>query len=408
MKQIILPVTSKCNLNCIFCSHKGNPPSINIRYLKKNYNPLEKASKIFNSNVIIGESASKIVEGEPFIFKHIFELIKILIQNSNKVEITTSASLLSQEKIIKLSEFKDYIYLNISVNSTNQKLRKKIMGEKNLLNIKYTLKKLDEYNIKYCTSLVALNLKDNYDYIFNSLCFLKETQSEFTKIFIPGFTKIFSPEIMRVNVEKLKEKILPLRKKLPLIIEPQKIPPAVLVEGIIKNTPAFRAGLEFGDEILKINNEQVFSKSETIKKINCFQNPEIEWRRGEKKKIKKIFKQKGESSGILCIQDIDKNKFDSIKNGLNKNNGLILSEFNYDFFKSKLKKQNLIKVKNSFFGGNIQCNGLLTVSDIQKSLRKGQFNNVLLNPNFLDENFEDITGQSIYSLVISHKINPVF
>ena len=65
----VLPVTSKCNFSCLFCSHKQNPPDIKVfsvpdlslSGLIDIIDFLDKDRKI-----VIGESATNIIEGEPF------------------------------------------------------------------------------------------------------------------------------------------------------------------------------------------------------------------------------------------------------------------------------------------------------------------------------------------------------
>ena len=65
----ILPLTSRCGVSCLFCSHRYNPPGVRavffgdlemeiIRELLDLLNPKEK--------IVIGESATRLCEGEPF------------------------------------------------------------------------------------------------------------------------------------------------------------------------------------------------------------------------------------------------------------------------------------------------------------------------------------------------------
>ena len=64
----ILPLTSRCGVSCLFCSHRYNPPGVRavffgdlemeiIRELLDLLNPKEK--------IVIGESATRL-EGEPY------------------------------------------------------------------------------------------------------------------------------------------------------------------------------------------------------------------------------------------------------------------------------------------------------------------------------------------------------
>ncbi|MFO7819200.1 MAG: hypothetical protein R6V17_03080 [Halanaerobacter sp.] len=65
----ILPITSVCNLDCKFCSHKGNPPE--VKTFASGHRPLKEIRSLIDflsadRKIIIGESATKIEEGEPF------------------------------------------------------------------------------------------------------------------------------------------------------------------------------------------------------------------------------------------------------------------------------------------------------------------------------------------------------
>ncbi|MDZ7671364.1 MAG: radical SAM protein [Halanaerobiales bacterium] len=156
----ILPLTSKCNLSCIFCSHKQNPSDIeiiSIGTLKK-----EKIFELIefldpNRPIIIGESATKIIEGEPLLYPYFKEIINMVRKKytNTEIKITTNADLLDKDLLNFFEEIKN-ITLNISVNYLNSKLRKKIMGKNCNENIEKTLKLLNNFDLEYNFSMVAL------------------------------------------------------------------------------------------------------------------------------------------------------------------------------------------------------------------------------------------------------------
>src|SRR6056297_2859675 len=86
----ILPITSICRLNCIFCSHKNNPSQIEtysfghleLELIKRMVEFLDHSRP-----VIIGESASKIIEGEPFAHPDIIEILNYLRKRWPDIEI---------------------------------------------------------------------------------------------------------------------------------------------------------------------------------------------------------------------------------------------------------------------------------------------------------------------------------
>ncbi|MBP2644363.1 MAG: Radical domain protein [Firmicutes bacterium] len=61
----ILPITSGCDSHCIFCSHKNNPPEIDV--ISIGVRSVEKITQTMNyldphKVITIGESASSIIE----------------------------------------------------------------------------------------------------------------------------------------------------------------------------------------------------------------------------------------------------------------------------------------------------------------------------------------------------------
>jgi len=70
----ILPLTSVCNVSCIFCSHRQNPPGIKIYKMDHRTPEQVKSCLEFISPgapVVIGESVTRIIEGEPFLHPEI-------------------------------------------------------------------------------------------------------------------------------------------------------------------------------------------------------------------------------------------------------------------------------------------------------------------------------------------------
>ena len=68
-RKNILPLTSYCNVRCVFCSHKQNPDGVLIHRLPSL--PVAKVEELVQlldprEKVVIGESATRLVEGEPF------------------------------------------------------------------------------------------------------------------------------------------------------------------------------------------------------------------------------------------------------------------------------------------------------------------------------------------------------
>lgn len=68
-------------IKCEFCSHKNNPESI-LTYGVPNFtgSQLEELVDYLSPDrkIVIGESASRIVEGEPFLYKEFMYILKLI------------------------------------------------------------------------------------------------------------------------------------------------------------------------------------------------------------------------------------------------------------------------------------------------------------------------------------------
>jgi len=65
----VLPLTSECNMRCVFCSNRFNPPGVRVAFIRPRA-PAEVVDSLDElapaERVVIGESATRICEGEPF------------------------------------------------------------------------------------------------------------------------------------------------------------------------------------------------------------------------------------------------------------------------------------------------------------------------------------------------------
>lgn len=155
----IKPVTS-CNLNCIYCSvGEGLSSKKNDFVIEKDYlvEELEKLIDFINENTkksgrqFGGVEVHIGVQGEPFFYAPIEELIADLQKNKNihTISIDTNATLLNKEKIDQLAKY-NKLQLNFSLDAMDEKLAQKLCGTKT-----YNLKHVLEM-IKYASERVKV------------------------------------------------------------------------------------------------------------------------------------------------------------------------------------------------------------------------------------------------------------
>jgi|AntRauTorcE11897_2_1112592.scaffolds.fasta_scaffold03718_6 MoaA/NifB/PqqE/SkfB family radical SAM enzyme len=383
----ILPLTSKCNLSCIFCSHKQNPSDIeiiSIGTLKK-----EKIFELIefldpNRPIIIGESATKIIEGEPLLYPYFKEIINMTRKKytNTEIKITTNADLLDKDLLNFFEEIKN-ITLNISVNYLNSKLRKKIMGKNCNENIEKTLKLLNNFDLEYNFSMVALPKVVKYKIIEEEIIEMMKYNPQSIRVFMPGFTKN-TVDKLKFNFKDVYSNLYDLIKNIninnttPVIIEPPRLKNFDKeIIGVIKDSPADRANIKYMDKIINVNNKKVITRVDAFNKIKSLESPVLEIKRKDKILTKKLKKEKDQKSGLILDYDLSLDEIDAIKRVIDDNKEksilFLTSDLGYelinytiiDYLHFKNNTKILVKkVKNTYLKGSILSAGLLTDHDI--------------------------------------------
>lgn len=418
----ILPITSKCNLQCKFCSHFQNPPELKVKsfgnldfdFIKQMIDFLPKEGP-----VILGESATKFIEGEPLFHPKFKKIIKTIRNKwpNKEIKITTNGSFLDEKLLNFFSEITN-ISLNISLNCSSAEERNYLMNDKNGTNVFLAIKKLKKYNIKFNGSLVALPHIMGWQSIKKTILFLDKYNAETIRVFMPAFTD-YSNKEMKYDLglySKLREFVSDLNRDIitPVIFEPPYLKNLdAEIVGIIKNTAVAKSDLKTGDVIKKINGKKVFSRVDAFSSIRMLKNPELEIKRDNFNKELTLRKEENKKSGLVMYYDLSKDTFEKLKNNIfhTKANEIILvtsklakdmMEFLVEkYLKSSFAEKNfyVIDVKNKFFGGSIITAGLLTVNDIKQSLEKFNLNKkknylILLASIIFDDYGNDLIGNN--------------
>lgn len=415
-KNNILPITSACNLSCIFCSHRGNPSELEVYHT--GHIKLETIKEIASyldseEKIVIGESTTKICEGEPLLHPKFKQVIKFLRARfpETKLKITTNGSLLNAE-IIEFLAVNKPLELNLSLNSSSVQGRKKLMGDDDFKPEVISL--LKQHKLKFHGSIVAMPWIVGEKDLFETILFLAEHNALSIRVFIPGYTKLSPPEIKysELEINKIKKIIKQIKKKyqIAITLEPIRVKDLkAKVAGIIKDSPVDKAGLKSGDEIISVNQKDVFSRASAFDLIYKEENPRLEVKRNDKSLSFELKKDKSSFSGLVMNYDYSfssyKELFYELRDSQAKNilfltselatgvMGEVISLLNQDLANKNLAQQ---VVENKFFGGSIACAGLLIVSDFvnalncRKDLKK--FDLILLPSAPFDYKGDDLCG----------------
>jgi len=392
----ILPLTSRCNASCIFCSHRSNPDGLNIFY--PNDIPIQELIPLIDfldkdSPIIIGESATRLSEGEPFLYKDFNKIISLLRKKFDNTEIiiTTNGMLLNDQKIDFLSKI-GKIRLRISLNSLEH--HREIVGGDPKTPFLKIIKQLRQRNIPYTISLMYI--KEYQDDLISEMDILINEDVKEIRLLKPGYSRYLKKSFEWPD-KSFYKKIKKLRKKALIFIEPPELNSLdAEIIGIIKDSPADKAGLKTDDIIINIDGYTPISRVDCFKRLlkidSCSKLMII---RGCKKLHIDFKKNEHQRPGIAFDYDISKNDYSKIRSILENNGILATGKLAGDFFKKIFSNysENIISCVNSTFGGNIEVAGLLTLRDIQNQIPK--YSSCFIPDIMLDDNGYDLAGENI-------------
>lgn len=411
----VLPFTSACNLDCVFCSHKQNPPGLEVFTLP--HLSIDEYSEIIefldpSRKIVIGESSTRIIEGEPFCRKDAISILRLVRRRYPRtpILITTNGCFLDEPKIQELEEIMP-LEINVSVNFISPSIRKRLVGDKNKDNVLRAVELLGEHGISFNGSIVALafpgweqELKETFD-------LLQRAGARTLRIFHPGYSKYSKEKYIKIDYLKLNRFVqdIAVNYSIPIVVEPPFITNfSAVTEGVIKGSPAFESGIRKGDQILKVEGRKVVTRVDAFKKILSAAWPEIEFLRNGHLQLICLDKHRGDASGLVFKYDIDPDAIEHAVRVIIRNRSIspllvtsgmafgVITRY-FEQFQKELDIR-IIKTVNNYFGGNIDCAGLMVVADIIDTILKGDYHRdsdlILLPSIAFDHRGRDLTGRS--------------
>jgi radical SAM protein with 4Fe4S-binding SPASM domain len=208
-KEVVIEVTSQCNLDCEFCFNKnsfldnsqGRYRELDNQYIKR----------IIDSLVRNNIKEVRFTGGEPLLKQGIFELIRYAKSFGLYVRLNTNATLINKNIIKKIENYVDDIL--VPVNSYSPEKEKELTGredsfEKKINNLKLLRK--SKIPVVRCGSVATSDNIKNLEKIFR---IIKKSGIEIWEVYRP--IPIFGQENNITNEEfaLLVEKLLILRKE---------------------------------------------------------------------------------------------------------------------------------------------------------------------------------------------------
>lgn len=382
-KEGVLPITSVCNMGCVFCSNRYSPASceafdIGTRSLQEIVETIPWLQNAPGA-ITIGESVTRVNEGEPLTHPDFLEIVARVREAYPKrpVKVTTNGSLLYPEVSRRLGELG--IELMVSLNTVSK--RQEIMGDsnpdatlENILALKDT--------VRFDGSIVALPFLSGWDDIEETCRFLKEAGALTIRLLAPGFSSLHPlssrmtsatwPELRRFAVTVME------RLGIPVLFEPPELRDMVArVEAVLDESPASAVGMKRGDVITKVAGAEVWSRQDAFGLAKERENPRLTLLRDGAEIQVALAKPRRTSPGFVVYEDLDSRKFAewTFRAGFGRPTPplILTSSLARPLIQSALESRGLagrvVQVRSRYFGGNIQAAGLLTVNDFLSAFR---------------------------------------
>lgn len=415
----ILPVISTCNVQCKFCSHGQNPLLVEAERMPPiSLDLVGQALSLMDPRkpVVIGESVTRLMEGEPFLHPEIRQILRLIRKKLplSPLRITTNGTMLDRETVKFLSDL-GHVEICLSLNSADAGVRKILMCDSRAEAAVNSAALLSEHDVSYHGSIVAMPHLTGWEDLSRTIEFLDRNGARTVRVLTPGYTSLAPPELI---VENLRDRLyafinhLRMKLRVPVTVEPPLIENLnAVVTGVMVGSPAHRAGMMTGDVLERVGGNPIFSRVDAFKRVLAGESPPVEVLRQGKRHFLTIAKDKQQSSGLVFDYDIDpctvKEIYRAVRRRRADHTVLIVSELGYPALKMGLEKMwddsweiNLLMAKNNFFGGSIGCAGLLTVEDMMEVVVgcRDKTDLIIIPSIAFDKRGRDLTGRSYLQL----------
>jgi wyosine [tRNA(Phe)-imidazoG37] synthetase (radical SAM superfamily) len=268
-------ICSYCDARCEFCFRKGSPFS---RLKNKMLTASEAQSLLQHYDLESGLGLPLPLHdtGEVFLNPDLFDILTLLRRKDPQAvinDLTTNGNFLNTDTISALARLKP-VFLVVSVNAMELPSRKKLMRGNQTQMCTDSLPLLRQQGIPFIGSLVpwpSIPLEE----IERTIRFIDSCEAYLIRVCLPSFSG-FSFQQAPFDTEsywhELAVMIEGLRGELttPMLIQPswylrQEI--KAHVDGVVKNSPAFKAGIRFGDRIVSVNESTVVTRENASKEL---------------------------------------------------------------------------------------------------------------------------------------------
>jgi hypothetical protein len=279
--DILAHAASRCNSNCRFCYNKGAPSLLKPKQRKpsEEHQEIQTRIKYYEPRAKLNVFPNMGSPCEALAHPHILAILRSLRRKTGEaLRIPTNGSTLTPDMIQALADIKP-VYLDISLNSASLKRRRWLMQDPEPQLALDALTHLKDARIPYSVIIVPWPLPSPgvmLEDLRETVHFASSHEPTLIQVSLPGYSRFFPekeifPDEEIWNRVKTEVQALRVSAACPIVLrpglfedylDPKKVD-APYLSGVIKNSPAARAGLCRGDRLLKVNGLPVKNRHQT-------------------------------------------------------------------------------------------------------------------------------------------------
>lgn len=292
--DILAQAAGRCNLHCRFCYNLGSPPALQVlpRPVEEEFQEIRTRIEYYVPESKLGLFPDMGSPCEMLTHPHIFDILTALRKKSGEVlRIPTNGAQLTPEIIQVLALFQP-LFVDLSLNSSSPDRRHWLMNDPRPEVALGAPAALQSARLPYSVVIVPWpfpSLEEMLEDLIRTVTFSAGFTPAYIQISLPGYSRRFSEEPLFDREEvwaRLRKEIGRLRSRTdcPLILRPglyEEYPDVEAIDiprlsGVVKHSPAARAGLLIGDRLTGINGLPVKNRIQARSLLNMIQDSRLE------------------------------------------------------------------------------------------------------------------------------------
>jgi NifB/MoaA-like Fe-S oxidoreductase len=278
LSDIFWHLSSVCNFSCEFCYEKGNPADLPIQNMPRMATHEEIVTRLKHYNPATGRGVFSVRSAinEPFANPHAIEYLRLMREKAphELISFVTNGSYLTEDTVRALADLQP-LFFNLSIYSVDPEVRRVVLRDRKGDTAVRAVELLARYEVPYMTNLVMWpsipfsDLQRTIEYVARHRAAVVRVCLGGNSRYLPGDWTDFRiddywPKVVD-EVERIRD-----RYPIPVLIEPNSYvrrDTEALVDDVVIDSPAGRAGIRRGDRVVAVDGRRVGSRMQLISEL---------------------------------------------------------------------------------------------------------------------------------------------